>query len=165
MRPHARHAGLVVQQLADETLAYDLERHRAYCLNRTAALVWQHCDGRTTLTEMATLLEAAEQTPVDEEVIWLALEQLRRARLLQEPVPWPVAERRYSRREMMRKVSLVAGITVLLPLVSSIVAPVTAQATTCVKSSDCSHCIGVGLPCCTPHNTNCVRVTHGCSCA
>jgi hypothetical protein len=115
MRPHARHDGLVGQHLADETLVYDLERHQAYCLNRTAALVWQYCDGHTTLTEIATRLEAAEQAPVDEQVIWLALEQLGRARLLREPVPWSADERRYSRRELMRKGTLVAGIMGLLP--------------------------------------------------
>jgi hypothetical protein len=165
MRPHARHDGLVVQHLADETLVYDLERHHAYCLNRTATLVWQCCDGRTTLTEIATRLEEAERTSIHEQVIWLALEQLTRARLLREPMPWPVEERRYSRREMMRKVTLVAGITVLLPIVSSIVAPATAQTTTCVKKQDCTDCIGVGLPCCTPVGKNCVRVSRQeCNC-
>ena len=42
MKPRARTEGLVVTELPDELLVYDLERHRAYCLNPTAALVFKH---------------------------------------------------------------------------------------------------------------------------
>ena len=48
--PAARTSGLVVRELAEETLVYDEERHRAHCLNRTAALVWRHCDGKTPVS-------------------------------------------------------------------------------------------------------------------
>jgi hypothetical protein len=50
--PCARTEGLVVQTLADEVLVYDLERHKAHCLNHAAALIWKHCDGRTSVAEM-----------------------------------------------------------------------------------------------------------------
>ena len=40
LMPRARQDELVVEELQDETLVYDLERHKARCLNRTAALVW-----------------------------------------------------------------------------------------------------------------------------
>jgi hypothetical protein len=43
--PQARTEGLTVRELAEETLVYDKERHKAHCLNRTAACVWKHCDG------------------------------------------------------------------------------------------------------------------------
>ena len=42
MKPRARTEGLVVTELPDELLVYDLERHRAHCLNPTAALVFKH---------------------------------------------------------------------------------------------------------------------------
>ena len=38
MLPEARQDGLVIEELLEEILVYDLKRHRAYCLNRTAAL-------------------------------------------------------------------------------------------------------------------------------
>jgi hypothetical protein len=41
----------------DEVLIYDLKQHKAHCLNKTAALVWNHCDGETSVSEMATLLQ------------------------------------------------------------------------------------------------------------
>ena len=51
--PRMREQGLVVDDLPDEVLVYDLDRHQAHCLNRTAALVWRHCDGQTTVKEIA----------------------------------------------------------------------------------------------------------------
>ena len=49
--PRARQDELVVEELSDETLVYDLKRHKANCLNRTAALVWQDCDGQTSVSQ------------------------------------------------------------------------------------------------------------------
>jgi hypothetical protein len=48
-KPLARREKLVVQNLGDETLIYDLDENRAYCLNETAARVWQFCDGEKTV--------------------------------------------------------------------------------------------------------------------
>ena len=53
MFPTARSANLTVQELADETLIFDHQNHKAHCLNRTTALVWKLCDGRTSLAAMA----------------------------------------------------------------------------------------------------------------
>ena len=89
LMPLARQDELVVEELQDETLVYDLKRHKARCLNRTAALVWQHCDGQTTVTELAALLEEQLATPTDETVVWMALDRLGRAHLLSEPVTLP----------------------------------------------------------------------------
>ena len=134
MLPRAREAGLVVQDLQDETLVYDLDRYRAYCLNPPAALVWRHCDGRTSVAEMAKLLEKEVGMPPDNEIVWLALERLGRAHLLREPLTASVGSARCSRREVMRKIALLGGISLILPAVGSIVAPTPASAATCVTS-------------------------------
>ena len=63
--PRARQDELVVEELPDETLLYDLKSHKASCLNRTAALVWSHCDGQTSVAEMATMLERQLKIPTD----------------------------------------------------------------------------------------------------
>ncbi|PYS79821.1 MAG: hypothetical protein DMF70_12375, partial [Acidobacteria bacterium] len=55
-KPLARKEGLVIQELPDEVLVYDLDRDRAHCLNETAAFVWQRCDGRTSTVEIARSL-------------------------------------------------------------------------------------------------------------
>jgi len=49
--PRARKDGLVIKELVNETLVYDLERDEAHCLNQTAALVW-----KTTVAKMAGFL-------------------------------------------------------------------------------------------------------------
>ena len=60
--PRARIDGLVIKELPNETLVYDLERDEAHCLNQAAALVWKHCDGKTTIVKMTSLLQAQLDT-------------------------------------------------------------------------------------------------------
>src|SRR5574341_33574 len=120
MLPAAREDRLVVQEVSDEVLVYDLDRHKAHCLNRTAALVWRHCDGRTTVAEMAALLRNELGCPVEEAVVWSALDRLGRAHLLRGRLTPPAGVARLSRREMMRKLALAGGLSVLLPAVASI---------------------------------------------
>ncbi len=45
MKPAVRRTGLVVRELPDELIVYDLDRHQAHCLNRTAAIVFRGADG------------------------------------------------------------------------------------------------------------------------
>ena len=80
--PQARTTGVVVEQLADEVLVYDLERDRAHCLNLAAARVWEKCDGKHSVSEIATEVG-------NEEVTWMAVEQLSRAGLLEENITRP----------------------------------------------------------------------------
>ena len=147
--PLMRTEGLVIQGLADEILVYDQQRHQAHCLNRTAATVWKHCDGRRTIAEIIELMTKELDTPVGEQVIWLGLGQLRKARLLEEPVSLsssPFAA--VSRREAIRRVGLVAAAA--LPLVTSIIVPTAAQAANCTPNGQA--CNGNGNCC----NHNCV---------
>lgn len=128
-RPRARTDGLVVRELPDEVLVYDLERHAAVCLNRTAALVWKRCDGRTSVGELSRALAEELRSDDAEALVWLALEQLGRDRLLEERVKRPAALKGISRRELVRRLGL--GAAASLPLVTSILAPTAAQAASC----------------------------------
>src|ERR1700716_498634 len=91
-KPIARKQGLVIQELPDEVLVYDLERDRAHCLNETAAFVWQRCDGRNSTAQIARTLGDRLNCEVDEKIVWLALDQLGRSHLLesQPATPPPV---------------------------------------------------------------------------
>ena len=132
-RPKARAEGVVVRELGEEVLAYDLETHRAVCLNGAAAEVWRLCDGRRTPDDIRRALARTAHGAVPEEFVWLALEQLGRDRLLEARVPTrPAALAGLSRREMIRRVGLAAGLA--LPAVASIVAPTPADAASCVPS-------------------------------
>jgi Coenzyme PQQ synthesis protein D (PqqD) len=144
--PDARKEGLVIQELADEVLVYDLQRHKAHCLNHTAAWIWKHCDGRATVAEMARLLQAESKAPLNEGIIWLALEQLERDHLLSGRIPRPSATPGLSRRELVGQLGLIAAIT--LPLVTSIVAPTASQAASCRTTGQ--SCTSNGQ-CCSGH--------------
>ena len=62
MRPVARRDGLLIRELPGEVLVYDRERHRAHCLNQTAASVFRHADGTRTVADLARVL-APEAAP------------------------------------------------------------------------------------------------------
>src|SRR6185503_3373943 len=131
-QPRARRGELVVQELAGETLVYDQERHRAHCLAATVAWVWRHCDGRTAPAVLAERLSRARGAPVDEEVVRVALHRLARARLLEGPPPPASSLSLRSRRELLKRVALLGGLSVL-----SMAAPTAGQAASCVSSADC----------------------------
>ena len=127
--PLARNAELVIQELPDETLVYDQQRHHAHCLNRTAAYVWKRCDGKSTCADVERLLREEMSIPAGEEALFLALKQLEDANLLAEPVADVAGERpAASRRELLKTIGLAAAAAVCIPLVTSIVAPTPAQA-------------------------------------
>jgi hypothetical protein len=121
-----------VQELSDELLVYDLECHRAHCLNRAAAHVWRSCDGQQPVRQIAASLSAELKAPVDEQVVWSALDQLERARLLEERLARPRALPKLSRRELVGQLSLAAIIAA--PLVTTILAPRAQAAASCVAS-------------------------------
>lgn len=143
-RPRARAEGVVVRELPDEVLVYDLDTHRAVCLNSTAARVWRLCDGRRTTADIRKALEKSSGGPVPEELVWLALEQLGRDQLLDARPPRPAELAGLSRRELIKRVGLAAAVA--LPAVVSVVAPTPAQAASCLPSgASCS----TGAQCCS----------------
>ncbi|MEK6299639.1 MAG: PqqD family peptide modification chaperone [Acidobacteriota bacterium] len=142
--PLMRTDGLVTQPLGDEILVYDRHRHQAHSLSRSAAIVWNHCDGKTTVAEICELMTTEFETPMAEQIVLLGLAQLRKARLLEEPLTLsssPVSA--ISRREAIRRVGLAAAAA--LPVVTSIVAPKAAQAANCTPNGQ--SCNGNGNCC------------------
>jgi hypothetical protein len=130
--------------LPDEVLVYDLERHRAHSLNRTAAAVWRRCDGQNGVAAIADLVARELDLPRDEELVWLVLRRLGRAHMLQDRLEPPVGVFRSSRRALMRKLALVGGVA----LVSTIAAPEAAQAQSCIACGQT--CAPAGAKCCSP---------------
>ena len=128
--PEARTEGLVVQQLAEEVLVYDQDRHKAHCLNHTAALVWEQCDGESSVKDIARKLSEEMEAEVEAEVVWLAVEQLSRTHLLKEGVERAAGG--VSRREVMRRIGI--GAAVALPIVTSIISPKATEAANCRPS-------------------------------
>ena len=148
--PQARKGGLLVHELDAETLVYDLKRHRAHSLNRSAALVWRHCDGRTTLDGMAELLQRQLSLPRDERIVHLALDRLAKAHLLSEPPIRTADPAAQSRRALLRRLGLTGGLALLLPVITSIGVPTPAYAASSCAGRPC----GEGSDCC-PEAINC----------
>ncbi len=103
-QPSAPLGSIVIQEAEDELIVYNSRSQRAHCLNSTAASVLRLCDGSRTASEIASQLPREHDLPVDEAVVWLALDGLFKAGLLMEPVParktrYFPARRRFRRYE------------------------------------------------------------------
>jgi len=144
--PQAREEGLVVQELPDEVLVYDLEHHKAHCLNQTAALVWKRCDGKRTVRQIATSLSGEIKAAVDDTLVWFAVQQLGKARLLRERLPPPPGNGvKLSRRQMVGRVGLAAILAV--PVVTTIMVPTAQAAASCLPPGSACQ---TGIVCCPP---------------
>ena len=157
--PLARNEGIVVQDLDEETLAYDLVTHKAYCLNQAASLVYRACGAKSSFEELKRKHEFTD------EIIFLALDELKRANLLEGDGPYVSPFAGMSRREAIRRFGLASMIA--LPAISSLVVPTAAHAqsglnpdfTRCTTpgecaSANCAHTsfLPVGNFCCPPGN-------------
>ena len=139
--PRARQASLIIKEVDDETLIYDMDADKAHCLNSTAAQVWKSCDGKTSVQEIASQLSVPDGAPVNENLVWLALDQLEQFKLLDEAPAKPAMLAGLTRRQMVARLGIAAA---TLPAIVSIVTPhAYAQAslrppgTCCVNPNDC----------------------------
>lgn len=142
--PEARTDGLVVRSIGDELLVFDKDSNKAHCLNRTAARVWQECDGARTVAEVATTLTAEFHAPVKADVVWYALRQLERYHLLCASANVPTSIAGLSRREFAHTLGMAAAIAV--PTVIALSAPSAAKAASCLPSGQA--CTS-GAQCCS----------------
>ena len=150
--PMARQTGLVVQDMPDEVLVYDLDSNKAHCLNQSAAMVWKSCDGTNSVADIVRQFDGK----VTEDFVWLAIDQLGENGLLANEIP--PRFKGQSRRQVLKTIGLAS--MVALPVIASIVAPSNALGAVncrCVGPSDCTN-----LTTC-PSQTNCNTTTSTCS--
>jgi hypothetical protein len=138
-RPQSRKENLVEQELDGELLIYDLERNKAFCLNRTSMLVWQSCDGKRTIAEINDALGKQLNSGVDEDIVWLALDQLQKENLVDGERFLPDKYGDMDRRDVIKRIGLASAIS--LPVIAAMMAPTAAHA-----------------------NSLCMTVIGGCSC-
>jgi hypothetical protein len=113
-------------------LVYDLDTNKAHCLNKTAATVWQACNGTNSISDIATIVGSG----ASDELVWLAIDQLNENNLLETKIKADFAGQ--SRRDVLKKIGLAAVIA--LPIVASLVAPKSAMASVscgCTATSQC----------------------------
>lgn len=156
-KPLAKREDLVVQELPDELLIYDISTGRAFCLNETSAFVWRKADGQKSVAEIRRLMEFEYKSPVDEDLIWLALDQLGKDNLLENKPENKFAN--ISRREVIRRVGV--GSLITLPIIASLTTNV--YAVTCPSTQPVANCQNC------PNGTSCtdgtdmgVCISNGC---
>src|SRR5262249_41926159 len=115
--PQARKNNIVVQELNNETLIYDLKTNKAYCLNHTSALIWNLCDGTNSVTEISHILSQKMNQLVNDDLVWLALDQLKSDNLLEQSNEFKINYQGLTRREVIRKIGFASLVT--LPIISA----------------------------------------------
>lgn len=148
--PLARTEALVVEELGDELLVYDLTRDEAHSLGTVAAKVWKACDGETTIDELAS------QLGMDRDAVIEAIEGLRTCLLLDDG-PEAAEASKYTRRGLSLKAVKLGAVATAAPLIVSIAAPTAAMAVTeafcqgiSVSANGCGDCHKFGCCCCEP---------------
>src|SRR5581483_7571075 len=132
--PRARRDGLTVQPMDQELVIYDPATDKTRLLNRTAATIWQHSDGRTPVSKLAEHLSQELGAAVDESLVWFTLEQLKKQDLMEAHPVIPARYARMTRRDFIR--AGLVGAAVLLPVVVSITTPSPARAGSCLASGE-----------------------------
>jgi hypothetical protein len=148
--PMSRKEDIVIQELNNEILIYDLKINKAYCLNETSALVYQLCNGKNSVSDISRTIGKKLKSPVTEDFVWLAIDQLKKENLLDNSQQIETKFEGVSRREVIRRVGFAS--IVALPVISSIVAPTAAMAqstcTTGVQGAACTGVCGQQTTCC-----------------
>jgi hypothetical protein len=144
--PIARRSDLIIEELPDEVLVYDLTTDKAHCLNQTAALIWKHCDGQKSADDIARSVAGQLKTPISKEVVKLGLEELSAYGLLKEETKSAPSRATMSRRRLIRNLGLTAAVG--LPVIVSITAPTAAHAQSPAPVDPCiANPAGDGCPC------------------
>jgi len=146
--PLARSEDLVVEEIGDERLVYDLKVHRAHSLSKTAADVWQRSDGKTSIAAIAADLDT------DAATVNRALDELESCDLLDTGSGLGT-----TRRELGVRIAKVGGAVAAAPLILSLTAPpamalLTPTPEFCTDSG-ASH--GCGIDCSARHCCCCCQ--------
>ncbi len=144
----ARQNGLVIQEMPDEVLVYDLDSNKAHCLNQSAAFIWKSCDGAKSVPDIVREFESNGRGKVTEDFVWLAIDQLNENGLLAGDIAPRFAGQ--SRRQVLKTIGLAS--LVALPVIASLVAPQNAMGAVSCSCTDVRRC--ATLTAC-PSTTNC----------
>jgi hypothetical protein len=129
-QPRARESQLLVEQLDDELLVYDLAADRAHRLNETAAAIFRHADGSRSIADLVDMLSDEVGVLADKDLVLITLDSLAAASLIEDYEPRATKDARLSRRRFIARAGAVGAAATVLPIVHSIIAPTAAQAQT-----------------------------------
>lgn len=100
-----------------DLLVYDVRADAGHVLNPSVGTVYELADGSRSVRDLAAMLPELVGLPADEEIVLLALQELDEADLLESVAP---SVPHISRRQLIGRLTLAAGIVALLPALDSI---------------------------------------------
>lgn len=141
--PLARSEGLLIEDIDSEKVIYDTEHKQAHCLTPLAAVVFENCDGKTFVSDLARRASERLGETISEDHVNVALAQLEQRELL------ATSSVRISRRDMIHKSAAIGAATAAATLIFTVDPPM-AHA----QGGDCSlqlcsvktHCSGLTCP-------------------
>jgi hypothetical protein len=134
-KPLSKRFDLVIQELPQEILVYDLQKNKAFALNELSGLVWQLCDGNRTVIEIGENLTFRLNHLVSQDLVWLTLEQLKKVDLIEDSADFLSPLAGLTRREAMKRVGFSSMVG--LPFIWSVVAPTSAHAASVCPAAAC----------------------------
>jgi hypothetical protein len=147
MLPVARRDKLLTESIGNELLVYDRKVDRARTLTPTNALVWRNCDGNTSVAQLTEILAKELGAPADEEIVWQALEELERARLLEHSVEEQSFSAHGRRGVRSSTLGIPRALALLASLFQSITAPMPAPEVNVQSGNNAVHTGGkAGVP-------------------
>lgn len=126
MHPLARREGLINHGYDEQLVVYDRTNDSVHRLSESCAIVWELADGDTSVDEMAAGIADRTELPADVEMVWLAVEQLDRAGLMQACGDAPGES--ISRRQLAKRLGLTASALIAIPAIVTTMAPSVAAA-------------------------------------
>jgi hypothetical protein len=110
-----------IEHAEDELLVMKTATWEAHALNRSAAAVYERCDGKTSKSEMAADIRGRTGLPADDEIVDLALAELVDAELVVLDDPEPRSNITW--RSLIRRLALSSSTAKMLPVVETILVP------------------------------------------
>ena len=118
--------------IEQEKILFDSRRNKSILLDPTSRLIWDMCDGETTVSEAISQLSECFGLPLPaaEEILWAALSSLRSEQLIVSPLPTVL-----TRRDFVQKWAAAAAV---FPILTSVLLPVPAAAnsTECITNGN-----------------------------
>jgi len=124
--PLARKEQIISETVTGEYVLYDGLQKRAHRLNPTLSWIWDRCDGSASIEEIAAAFQREFAVDNGLDAVLSGLKQLDNCELLQKPLQIPQLEA-FHLPELSRR-QIIAGGSVLMPVLVSMIAPTPAAA-------------------------------------
>jgi hypothetical protein len=134
-KPRVRHNDLLSEELEGQHVIYDATNQTVHGLNSTLSWVWSHCDGSRTVDDLIAVMQGETGLDDARSLVTSGLKQLAEANLL-EPESVDLNALRTEASVVSRRAAVAAGVSIAVPVLSSMLAPTPAAAKSTEKPKD-----------------------------